>query len=401
MQERNRTRVLAAARDEFAERGFRDAKIDVIAERAELTRGAVYSNFSGKRALYFAVLADLAEQAPPVPHIEPGRTTGDALTALARTWLGRLPPSEERWLGMDLLPEVLSDDVTRVPYAQLMMLDAILLGLALERLRPDGRLVRVAETVLTTLHGASQLAAAAPGFGDQFNVAKACEQLAYLDMPDEWLDVPFTTQVHTVDEPWTPPAPQAPTQDPTRDSVQAPVRDSMQDSTRDSMRDPVRGSVQGSTRDFMRGPVQGFVWDSVRGEAVSLAGDGVVAVLGLRRASAIEHAVRAAPPGTTVTAVLVSGTPQELIPLARLAVAELAGCLRQAFPEHAWPRLRVVCDETGALAAAAGVPAVSDTTEVAIRVAAGRIVARADGYGACNVCAKTQLTEPEPTTRRI
>jgi AcrR family transcriptional regulator len=347
MQERNRTRVLAAARDEFAERGFRDAKIDVIAERAELTRGAVYSNFPGKRALYFAVLADIVEQAPPVPHIVPARTTGDALTALARTWLGRLPPSEERWLGMDLLPEVLSDELTRRPYAQLMTLDAVLLGLALERLRPDGRLVRVAETVLTTLHGASQLAAAAPGFGDPFAVAKACEQLAYLDMPDEWLDVPFTAQVRTVDEPWTPP--------------------------------PAR--------------------DSVRGGEVSLAGDGVVAVLGLHRASAIEHAIRAAPPDTAVTAVLVSGTPRELIPLARLAIAELTGCLRQAFPKYAWPLVRVVCDETGALAAAAGVPAVSDTTEVAIRVADGRVVARADGYGACAVCAKTRLGASERATR--
>jgi AcrR family transcriptional regulator len=339
MQERNRTRVLAAARDEFAERGFRDAKIDVIAERAELTRGAVYSNFPGKRALYFAVLADLAEQAPPVAHVEPGRTTGDALTALARTWLGRLPPSEERPLGMDLLPEVLSDELTRRPYAQLMTLDAVLLGLALERLRPGGRLVRVAETVLTTLHGASQLAAAAPGFGDQFTVAHACEQLAYLDMPDEWLDLPFTTQLRTVDEPWAPP--------------------------------PAR--------------------DSVRGKEVSLTDDGVVAVLGLHRASAIEHAVRAAPPDTAVTAVLVSGSPRELVPLARLAVAELTSCLRQAFPEYAWPALRVVCDETGTLAAAAGVPVVSDATEVAIRIANGRVIARADGYGACAVCTNPQL----------
>jgi AcrR family transcriptional regulator len=331
-QERNRARVLAAARDEFAERGFRDAKIDLIAERAELTRGAVYSNFPGKRALYFAVLADLAEQAPPVPHIEPGRTTGDALAALARTWLGRLPPSEEKWLGMDLLPEVLSDELTRQPYTQLMMLDAVLLGLALEKLRPDGRLVRVAETVLTTLHGATQLAAAAPGFGDQFNVVTACAQLAYLDLSDTWLDLPYAAPVRTVDEPWAPPA----------------------------------------------------GWDSVRNEQVSPVEDGVVAVLGLHRASAIEQALRAAPPDTVVTAVLVSGTPAELIPLARLAIAELTSCLRQAFREHAWPRLRVLCDGAGEFARAAGVPAVSDTTEVAIRVSGGRVVARADGYGACH-----------------
>ncbi|MER6901984.1 helix-turn-helix domain-containing protein, partial [Amycolatopsis sp. NPDC000740] len=72
-QERNRAKVLAAARDEFTERGFRDAKIDVIAERAELTRGAVYSNFPGKRALYFAVLAAEAERfAAEAPDPDPG-----------------------------------------------------------------------------------------------------------------------------------------------------------------------------------------------------------------------------------------------------------------------------------------------------------------------------------------
>ncbi|WP_143263135.1 TetR family transcriptional regulator, partial [Amycolatopsis pretoriensis] len=37
-QERNRAKVLAAARDEFARRGFREAKIDVIADRAGRTR---------------------------------------------------------------------------------------------------------------------------------------------------------------------------------------------------------------------------------------------------------------------------------------------------------------------------------------------------------------------------
>ena len=60
LQEQNRAKVLAAARTEFVERGYRDAKVDDIAERAALTRGAVYSNFPGKRALYFAVLAEEA-----------------------------------------------------------------------------------------------------------------------------------------------------------------------------------------------------------------------------------------------------------------------------------------------------------------------------------------------------
>src|SRR4051812_4505164 len=112
-QERNRAKVLAAARDEFAEQGFRDAKIDRIAERAGLTRGAVYSNFPGKRALYSAALADRAETPPAPPPPGPGRTAEEALGMFARAWVTRLPlvtdePQSLSRLGMDLMPEVAS-----------------------------------------------------------------------------------------------------------------------------------------------------------------------------------------------------------------------------------------------------------------------------------------------------
>ncbi|GLW07072.1 hypothetical protein Misp01_22020 [Microtetraspora sp. NBRC 13810] len=108
------------------------------------------------------------------------------LGAFARTWVARLPlATDERYgsarLGMDLMAEILAEERTRQAFAQLMKLDAILLGLALERLRPAaGRLVRAAEAVLTTLHGASQMAAAAPGFVEPFDIVSVCEQLADL-----------------------------------------------------------------------------------------------------------------------------------------------------------------------------------------------------------------------------
>jgi AcrR family transcriptional regulator len=347
-QDLNRAKVLAAARDVFTGRGFRDAKVDDIAERAGLTRGAVYSNFPGKRALYFAVLADLAERAPGPPHPEPGRTAREALAAFARAWVARLPLATDdaygtARLGMDLMPEILADERTRRPFAQLMKLNALLLGLALERLRPPGagagRLVPVAEATLTTLHGASQMAAAAPGFTEPFNIVSACEQLAALDLGDGWPPphLPWVQRARSADEPWAPPR-----------------------------------AVH--------------TVDVVRGEPVRLAGDGVLVILGLHRLEAVEEAIRAAPE-TDVTAVLVTGDPGELAPLARLAVADLCGCLRQAFPPSAWPRLRVVFDESGAVAAAAGVPAADDGTEVALRVKANRIVARADGRGACHAVA--------------
>ena len=340
-QLRNRVRVLTAAREEFTERGFRDAKIDSIADRAELTRGAVYSNFPGKRALYFAVLADLAERASSPP--QPGRTAREAVGAFARAWVSRLPlVTDEQGgatrLGMDLMPEIMADDRTRQPFAQLMKLDAILLGLCLEGIRAStDRLVPVAETVLTTLHGAGQLAAAAPGFGDPFDVVRACEHLADLDLADRWPPphLPFVPQARPADEPWSPPS----------------------------------------------------ATNAVTGEPARLTDDGVVAILGLHRLEALEEAVRAAPPGAAVTAVLVTGDPDELAPLARLTVADLCGCLRQAFPAPTWPRLRVVHDETGGIAAAAGVSAVSDATEYAVRVKGDRITARTEGRGACHAAA--------------
>lgn len=341
-QQRNRAKVLAAARREFTERGFRDAKVDAIAERAELTRGAVYSNFPGKRALYLSVLAEDAERgaAQPGPGLEPGRTVASALGAFAVAWLADLPlavedPRGAAPLGADLLPEVLVDDRVRRPFAQLTKLQAVLLGLAMERLRPApaGRLVRVAEAALTTLHGASALTAAAPGFVQEFDVVAGCRRLADLDLDDRWAPphAPFVPRARPADEPWDPPA----------------------------------------------------ALDVLDGEPFRPSEDGVVAVLGLHRAAAVEEAVRAAPAGSAVTAVLVSGEPAELMPLARLVLADLRRCLRAAVPPAARPPVRVVLDTAGTLAAAAGVAAPGDGTEFAVRVRAGRIVARADGHGAC------------------
>ncbi|MFG3437414.1 TetR/AcrR family transcriptional regulator [Nonomuraea sp. NPDC047897] len=378
LQERTRAKVLAAAREEFAEHGYDAARIDGIAERAELTRGAVYSNFPGKRALYFTVLADLAEADQPAPPDgppygpfdgtsddtydnayagtggasgEPGRETRETLAAFARAWVTRLPLATddrhgEARLGRDLMPVIIADELTRRPFAQLVRLNALLLGLTLERPPRTGpagaRKVRLAQTALTLLHGASRLAAAAPGFTEPFDVVTACGRLADLDLDDAWHPPTAFTPALPADQAWAPPAAQ----------------------------------------------------DTLRDEPALLTGDGVVAVVGLHRLAAAEEAVRAAPPGTHVTAVLVTGTPAELTPLARLALADLRRCLRQAIPTASWPPLQVVHDPHGELAAAAGVPAVSDGTEAAVRIERGRIVARADGLGACHAAATTETGTP-------
>lgn len=341
LQQRNRAKVLAAARGELAERGFRDAKVDGIAERAGLTRGAIYSNFPGKRALYFAVLADLAERASAPARPQLGHTVKDALGAFARAWMSRTAADlggDQARLERDLMPEIQADERTRRAFTQLLHLDATLLGLALEALRPPDappvRLVRVAESALTILHGASQLAAAAPGFAEPYNVVSACEQLAGFEINDRWPPPAHVPPVSATEEPWSPPA----------------------------------------------------ALDAVRGTPADLGADGVVAFLGLNRLTAAEQAVRAAPSNAAVTVVLVTGD-RELAPLARLTVANVAGCLRQAFPPSHLPRLQVVHDEPGTLARAAGIHAVSDETETAIRVTATKLVTRTEGRGASHAAA--------------
>lgn len=149
-QEHTRAAVLAAARAEFGKRGYADAKVDRIADRAELTRGAVYSNFPSKRALYLAVLLDSADHpvaAPPSPGpaVPPSDLAG-ALAAFARIWLERLPLTGDTAAGGSLqlrsLTGVFTDEPGRTALAQVARLEAVLLGLALESCAPHRAGVR-------------------------------------------------------------------------------------------------------------------------------------------------------------------------------------------------------------------------------------------------------------------
>jgi AcrR family transcriptional regulator len=71
-----RVALLQAAAEVFAQRGYRDASVDEIAERAGYSKGAIYFHFSGKDDLFFALLEEridrpmreaikLLELAPP------------------------------------------------------------------------------------------------------------------------------------------------------------------------------------------------------------------------------------------------------------------------------------------------------------------------------------------------
>ena len=61
-REQTRQELLTAAEACFVSRGFHASSVDQVAERAGYTKGAVYSNFTSKEDLFFAVYERRVEQ---------------------------------------------------------------------------------------------------------------------------------------------------------------------------------------------------------------------------------------------------------------------------------------------------------------------------------------------------
>jgi len=104
-----RERILAAAREMFAEEGYEAVTMRAIAERIEYTPTALYHHFPSKQALLtelcesdFAGLAKhfqgAAGSADPVERL---RAVGDAYLRFAEQY-----PSQYRFMFMTVLPEV-------------------------------------------------------------------------------------------------------------------------------------------------------------------------------------------------------------------------------------------------------------------------------------------------------
>jgi hypothetical protein len=188
------------------------------------------------------------------------------------------------------------------------------------------------------LSGAGQLAETAPGFGDPFDVARACEELAGIDLADSWdpPHLPYVAPARPCQEAWVPPA------------------------------------------DLL---------DLLTGRPVGLDRDGVVALLGSSRLAAAEEAIRAAGPGDRVTVVVLTSDPAEIGRLVRLRVGDLAGCGRRVFGPDPWPGLHLIVEDRSLTAAAVGLADPGDATEAAVRVRDGEIVARAEGRGAAHAAA--------------
>jgi len=119
-REDNRKALLAAARELIVEVGYAGAQLDEIAERAGLTKGAIYSIFGGKLDLLRAVVDTHAREVLPLLEWEfdlsPAVTAEEVVERLARNYLSFLEREDtERLLAfeLDLNGLALRDAATR------------------------------------------------------------------------------------------------------------------------------------------------------------------------------------------------------------------------------------------------------------------------------------------------
>ena len=118
-REDNRRALLDAARELIVEVGYASAQVDQIAERAGLTKGAIYSIFGGKLELLRAVVDEHARTVMPLLNWQfdqPVNVTAEALVEqLTRNYLVFLDTHETRSLlafELDLTGLALRDPAT-------------------------------------------------------------------------------------------------------------------------------------------------------------------------------------------------------------------------------------------------------------------------------------------------
>lgn len=96
-QQANRERLLESALRVIGERGLDGATVPAIAEEADLSTGAVYSNFSGKEELYLASIMHLVQRGVRRRAMLRDQVTGarDALARMLDDWTSSIDEDPE------------------------------------------------------------------------------------------------------------------------------------------------------------------------------------------------------------------------------------------------------------------------------------------------------------------
>lgn len=161
MQQRSietRENILSAAVDLFSSRGYADSGVAAICKAAGVSKGAFYHHFSGKQALFIALLdAWLDGLEAEIEHIT--RTSGSVTESLlTMTGLlggvfsqaeGRLPMFLEFWVQAARSPEV--EDVLKAPYRRFRQRFAAIIQLGIDQGEFAGVDAELAASTLVSL----------------------------------------------------------------------------------------------------------------------------------------------------------------------------------------------------------------------------------------------------------
>jgi AcrR family transcriptional regulator len=97
-QERTRALLLDAAARVFARRGYHVATLEDVAAEAGFTKGAVYSNFESKEALFLALVdVELAKRVQEIGLVIEAGSTADAIGEEAERQFQRFIRDEAHW----------------------------------------------------------------------------------------------------------------------------------------------------------------------------------------------------------------------------------------------------------------------------------------------------------------
>lgn len=161
MQQRSietRDNILSAAVDLFSSKGYADSGVAAICHAAGVSKGAFYHHFSGKQALFIALLdAWLDGLEAEIEHI--ARTSGSVTESLlTMTGLlggvfsqaeGRLPMFLEFWVQAARSPEV--EDVLKAPYRRFRQRFAAIIQLGIDQGEFAGVDAELAASTLVSL----------------------------------------------------------------------------------------------------------------------------------------------------------------------------------------------------------------------------------------------------------
>lgn len=121
-----RARILDAATHEFEYHGYSTTTVSMVAQRAGFTKGAVYSNFAGKPALFAATaLAKLANESLPaveaaLPSLDGPQDAAETIQVVSRIVADTVLDGPQRWyiLLNEFRVTGLGDPAAREAYAQ-------------------------------------------------------------------------------------------------------------------------------------------------------------------------------------------------------------------------------------------------------------------------------------------